>query len=60
MKQILFMILVILLTPVYITIVFLKNASELVQSLLKPIIGGINLLVQDMLKFWSKLGGYDE
>lgn len=54
------MILVILLTPVYITIVFLKNASELVQSLLKPIIGGINLLVQDMLKFWSKLGGYDE
>ncbi len=60
MKQILFIILVILLTPVYITIIFLKNVGELLELLLQPVIDGINLLFKDMLKFWKKLGDSDE
>lgn len=54
------MILVILLTPVYITIIFLKNVGELLELLLQPVIDGINLLFKDMLKFWKKLGDSDE
>lgn len=57
MKEILFMILVVLLTPVYITIIFLKNAGELCIDFFQPVRDGINLLLQDMLKFWKKLGG---
>ena len=60
MKQILFIILVILLTPVYIIIKLLKNIGEICIELLQPVIDGINLLLQDMLQFWKKLGGTDE
>lgn len=60
MKEILFTILVILLTPVYIIIKVFKKVSEYFIELTQPVADGINLLLQDMLQFWKKLGGTDE
>ncbi len=55
MKKILFVIIVMSLTPVYIIIQVIKHEFELFSQIFEPVIDGINILVQDMFKFWEKI-----
>ncbi len=54
MKKILFVIIVMLLTPVYISIQLFKIVIDFLTQFFEPVIDGVNILIQDMLNFWKK------
>lgn len=55
MKKILFVIIVMLLTPVYISIQLFKIVIDFLTPFFEPLIYVINLLVQNMFEFWEKI-----
>lgn len=55
MKEFLFAIIVILLTPVYIVIQLHKKTIEFVIEIFGPLVDAINLLTQNMIEFWEKI-----
>lgn len=55
MRNILFSILVILLTPIYLIIQLWIGTIEICVELISPVAGAICDLVEDMTAFWKKI-----
>lgn len=55
MKEFLFVIIVMLLTPVYIAIKLFRNAIDFLTQFFEPVIDGINVLIENMFEFWRKI-----
>lgn len=60
MKKLLFIIIVILLTPIYLIIKFIKGAVELISEITQPFAEGISEMVDNMIKFWGKIFKFKE
>ena len=60
MKKILFGIIVLLLTPLYLFIKFTIGAMELITELVQPFAEGISDFVDDMIVFWKKIFKFKE
>lgn len=59
MKRFLFIIFVIVMTPIYLIICFLEwfisGFIELMTDITEPIADGINDFVENMMEFWKKV-----
>lgn len=55
MKNLLFNILIVLLTPIYLIIKFIKGIMEFITYLTKPIAEGIYILIENMTEFWKNV-----
>lgn len=55
MNEILFAIVVGLLTPLYLVIQLIKKIVKYIMELFEPLIDGIYLLSENMLEFWKKI-----
>lgn len=55
MKKILFGIIVISLTPIYLIIKFIKCAIEIITELTQPFAEEISDFVDNMIEFWEKI-----
>lgn len=60
MKNILFVIIVILLTPVYICLIIGEKIIEFSIDIFSPCIEGIEILIENMTEFWKKIFKYRE
>ena len=55
MKEILFQMFVILLTPIYFIIIIFNKICEYANVLLEPVIEGVIYLFKEMTAFWKKI-----
>lgn len=55
MKKVLFAIIVILLTPIYLIIQFTISIMELIADLTEPFADGMIELVENMTAFWKEI-----
>lgn len=55
MKKLLFEILVILLTPIYLIIKVVKGAIKIITDITEPFADGISDFVDNMCGFWRKV-----
>lgn len=55
MKRFLFMIFVILMTPIYLIICVLQHLIGWMEDIGQPIVEGIITLTEDMTEFWRKI-----
>ena len=55
MKRFLFMIFVILMTPIYLMICVLQHLIGLLDYFVEPIRDGMITLTEDMTEFWKKI-----
>lgn len=55
MKKFLFIIFVILMTPIYLILCFLGKFIEIMTDITEPIADGINELFENMTEFWKKV-----
>lgn len=55
MKKFLFIIFVILMTPIYLILCFLGKFIELMTDITEPIEDGIEELIENMMNFWKKV-----
>ncbi len=55
MKKVLFAIIVILLTPIYLIIQFTIGAMELIADLTEPFADSMRELVENMTSFWKEI-----
>ena len=55
MKRFLFIIFVILMTPIYLILCFLGKFIEVMTDITEPIADGINQLFENMTEFWKKV-----
>ena len=55
MKKFLFIIFVILMTPIYLILCFLGKFIELMTGITEPIADGIEELIENMMNFWKKV-----
>lgn len=55
MKKFLFIIFVILMTPIYLILCFLGKFIEIMTDITEPIANGIEELIENMMDFWKKV-----
>ena len=55
MKEFLFIILVILLTPIYLILCFLGKFIDIMTDITEPIAEGMRELFETMTSFWKKI-----
>ncbi len=55
MRRFLFMIFVILMTPIYLILCFLGKFIEIMTDITEPIADGIEELIENMMNFWKKV-----
>lgn len=55
MKRFLFIIFVILMTPIYLILCFLGKFIELMIDITEPIADGMRELLENMTEFWEKI-----
>ena len=55
MRRFLFMIFVILMTPIYLILCFLGKFIEIMTDITEPIADGIEELIENMMHFWKKV-----
>ena len=55
MKRFLFIIFVILMTPIYLILHFLGKFIEIMTDITEPIADGIEELIENMMNFWEKV-----
>lgn len=55
MKRFLFMIFVILMTPIYVILCILGKIIELLTDITEPIADGMYEFVENMTEFWKKI-----
>lgn len=55
MKKFLFMIFVILMTPIYLILCFLGKFIELMTDITEPIADGMRDFFENMTQFWKKV-----
>ena len=55
MRRFLFMIFVILMTPIYLILCFLGKFIEIMTDITEPIADGIEELIENMMNFWEKV-----
>lgn len=55
MKRFLFIIFVILMTPIYLILCFLGKFIEFMTDITQPIAEGIEELLENMMNFWKKV-----
>lgn len=53
MKEVLFTLLVILLTPLYFSMYILKATAEIISDFTAPFAEGIKELIENMMEFWK-------
>lgn len=55
MKKFLFVIVIMILTPIYLVIQLMMLVFEMIMDFTEPFADCMNALVDDMCKFWKKI-----